>query len=190
MLMGALLFGRKVPRYAWAGVLGGVTPDLPMYVIFGGLKLYGVGNFVIFNLLYFQNWWQLANAVSHSLLMWPALVVMTLLFRRNRSPSVAHWCTAVSVLAASATLHSVIDMLCHREDAHMHFWPLTWWKFVSPVSYWDRNYFGLYFGAFEMTLGAAMALAVMWRYHNWGVRVAASLSLLFYVGVPAYFYLT
>ena len=38
---------------------------------------------------------------------------------------------------ASMAVHCVTDLLVHREDAHAHFFPLSSWRFVSPVSYWD-----------------------------------------------------
>ena len=42
ILMGALLFGRKMPRTAWAGAAGGIAPDVPMLAIVAVL-LAGLG---------------------------------------------------------------------------------------------------------------------------------------------------
>ena len=40
------------------------------------------------------------------------------------------------------TLHAVCDLLLHHDDAHLHFFLLSDWRFRSPVSYWDPNHFG------------------------------------------------
>ena len=50
----------------------------------------------------------------------------------------------------------------HREDAHGHFFPLTDWRFVSPVSYWDPAHLGALGAAIEWVLLAAVSV-VTWR---------------------------
>jgi hypothetical protein len=45
------------------------------------------------------------------------------------------------------------------------FYPLNWYyRFPSPVSYWDRRHYGDIFRVFENTLDAAILLyfAVVW----------------------------
>ncbi len=185
--MGAALLGRKIPALAWAGVAGGLIPDLPMYAIVLALKLSGVPAFLIFNVLYFQNWWQIANAMGHSLIFWPLFGMASWLLRKRTTERVQFWLTFFAILAASATLHSIIDFLCHREDAHMHFWPLSWWKFTSPVSYWNPHYYGRYVSAFEALMGIAMAIYLFRTYSNLFARILLSLAIFCYVAVPAYF---
>jgi hypothetical protein len=185
--MGAALLGRKIPAFAWAGALGGLIPDIPMYAIVITLKLFGVPAFLIFNVIYYQNWWQIANAVGHSLIMWPLLGILCWILRPSASIRAQFWLSFVATLAASATLHSVIDLLCHREDAHMHFWPLTWWKFASPVSYWNPLYYGRYVSALEALMGIAMAVYLFRTYANKFTRILLVLAVICYVAVPAYF---
>jgi LexA-binding, inner membrane-associated putative hydrolase len=187
VIMGAALLGRKVPALAWAGALGGLIPDVPMYAIVLTLKVIGVPAFFIFNVLYFQNWWQIANAIGHSLIMWPLLAILCWLLRQRTSERVQFWLTFIAVLASSATLHSVVDFLCHREDAHMHFWPLTWWKFTSPISYWNPLYFGRYVSVAEAVTGIAMAVYLFRTYANKFTRILLALAVFCYVAVPAYF---
>jgi hypothetical protein len=184
MIMGAVLFGRKLPRHAWAGVAGGIIPDIPMYAIFSALKLYGIPDFIIFSVAYFDWRWQTVNAIGHSLIMWPllALIGWFLASRTN-----AAWPKVIGIIAASATIHSIIDMLCHREDAHMHFWPLTNWKFMSPVSYWNPMYYGQYFLAFEIILGLAMTAILFNLYRHWAIRLLLVLAVVMYLGPPLYF---
>ena len=55
---------------------------------------------------------------------------------------------------ASMTLHCLADLALHREDAHGHLFPLSDWRFTSPVSYWDPAHYGLIFAACELVLVA------------------------------------
>ncbi len=89
--------------------------------------------------------------------------------------------------AGSALLHSVIDFLVHREDAHMQFWPLTEWRFVSPVSYWDPAHYGNWFSLFEAALGLVMAVMLFRRYRNVLARIALAIAILLYASAPAFF---
>ncbi len=158
MLMGAALFGRPLPRFAVAGALGGIVPDLPMFAIVGGLRMAGYDFEQIFGKLYWEHWWQVANAIGHNFLLWGVLTVVSGLMLsanpfRSYDPTsfpgkrpVRPDAALVFAFSGSALLHSVIDFLCHRNDAHMHLWPLTQWRFRSPVSYWDPNHFGNWFG--------------------------------------------
>ena len=88
--------------------------------------------------------------------------------------------SAAVMRSASAT----VDFLVHREDAHAHFWPLTKWKFISPVSYWDANHYGNIVGLIEIGIAAAM-IAVLWRRFksNW-VRLGLGLAIISYVALP------
>jgi LexA-binding, inner membrane-associated putative hydrolase len=190
-LMGAALFGRGVPARAWIGVLGGVLPDIPMLAIVAALKIAGVPNEKVFGEMYWQNWWQVTNAIGHSFLLWGALLILGFAMRGRGSPfaeSADRW-TLLAILAGAALIHSGIDFLCHREDAHMNFWPLSRWKFVSPVSYWDWRHYGRYFAVFETVLGLAMAALLFRQYANWIVRGLLAVAMLAYAAVPAYFIL-
>ena len=72
----------------------------------------------------------------------------------------------------------------------MQFWPFTRWKFLSPVSYWQQDHYGLYVTAFEIVIGIAAAAVLMSRFNNYILRVGLGLAMLLYVAVPAYFILT
>ena len=41
---------------------------------------------------------------------------------------------------SSMLLHVLGDIFLHHDDAHGHFFPLSNWRFMSPVSYWDPNH--------------------------------------------------
>lgn len=189
MIMGAVLFGGKIPKRAWAGVLGGVLPDIPMLAIVASLKLYGVSDFLIFGVLYWAPWWQITNAIAHNFFLWGGLALGTFLMKsRSGLHSLNRWAMAFA-FSASGLLHVTIDFLVHREDAHMQFWPVTAWKFVSPVSYWDRSHYGQYVMVLEIVLGFVLAAILLTRFRNWIVRSFLGVAMVLYVAVPAYFIL-
>ncbi|MEQ8296878.1 MAG: hypothetical protein RIB55_10385 [Nitratireductor sp.] len=210
VLMGAAFFGRPLPRLAWAGAAGGILPDLPMYSFVAVLGLLGYSVSDIFDRLYWEPWWQIANAIGHNFLLWGTLtIVAALAVARSRtapplmsspvsdnaaagSPDGVKggWAALVLAFSASALLHSLIDFLTHRADAHMHFWPLSDWRFRSPVSYWDPDHYGSWFGLFEAALGVALIVVLFRRYRALPLRAGLLVALALYVAVPAFFYLT
>jgi membrane-bound metal-dependent hydrolase YbcI (DUF457 family) len=184
-LMGAVLFGRAVPKRAWTGLLGGVTPDVPMLVIVFTLMTVGIPGQKIFGEMYWENWWQITNAIAHSFLLWGGLLALGLVMRKTSDD---RW-TQLVIFAGSALLHTCIDFFVHREDAHMSFWPLTRFKFMSPVSYYDPAYFGRIFGLFEAVLGVVMAVLLATQFKNWIVRGLLAICLTAYVVMPVIFML-
>ena len=189
IIMGAALFGGKVPKRAWVGALGGVLPDIPMLLIVLGLKLASIPDPIIFGYLYWQDWWQVTNAIAHNFWLWGGLFLVALLLRERlaaTAEAIDHW-SLVMVFSASAFLHVMIDFLVHREDAHMSFWPVTRWKFMSPVSYYDPAHFGGYFSLFEALLGLGLAALLIRRFANTWARGALLFAMLLYVAVPAHF---
>ena len=68
--MGAALFGRLASRLAIAGAIGGLIPDLPMFMIIIGLRVLGFPLSEIFGKIYWKHWWLVSNAVGHSFILW------------------------------------------------------------------------------------------------------------------------
>jgi hypothetical protein len=189
VIMGAVFFGRGIPSKAWAGALGGLIPDMPMFLIVLVLKLNGMPAHQIFSEMYWQNWWQVTNAIGHNLWLWSGLVILGLVNRDRLSTSVRafdNW-TRVSLFAGSALLHTIVDFFCHREDAHMSFWPVTRWKFISPVSYYDWNHYGMWFSLFEVALGLTLSVILFRQYGSRVLRVFLAIAMALYVAVPAFF---
>lgn len=187
ILMGAILFGRPLPRLALAGAAGGLIADIPMFVIVALLRMGGYSFDEIFGRIYWEQWWQVLNAIGHSFLIWGMLTLVAWLVIRRHGAAQAPRAALCFAFAGSALLHSVIDFLVHREDAHMQFWPLTEWRFVSPVSYWDPVHYGNWFSLFEAALGLVMAVMLFRRYRNVLARIALAIAILLYVSAPAFF---
>jgi hypothetical protein len=87
----------------------------------------------------------------------------------------------------AALTHIAGDFPVHVKDAHRHFWPLSDWKFVSPVSYWNPEFHGNIFSIFEMLLGATLSILLFRRFKSWLVRVPLILLFAAYILVPLYF---
>ncbi len=192
VIMGAALFGGRMPKRAWAGALGGVLPDVPMLLIVLTLKLAGVPAHRIFDEMYWQNWWQLTNAIAHNFWLWGGLWLAALAMHQRATASaesIDFW-ALVLVFASSGLLHSCIDFLVHREDAHMSLWPVTRWKFMSPVSYYDPAHYGRIFSLFEALLGIVLSVVLLRRFHATVLRCILALFMALYVAVPVYFILT
>ncbi|MFM9852235.1 MAG: DUF3047 domain-containing protein [Sphingomonadaceae bacterium] len=176
-LIGAYLFGKRDPTLMTAGAVAGMAPDVPMFVIVAALLMVGHSGSEIFGYEYFQPWWQHINGLAHSLIVWPLALVAMLIVRQTQGA--ARWSAILLAVAAAGLAHACIDFLCHREDAHMQFWPLSEWKFRSPVSYYDPAHFGVPMMISEAGLGLFMA----WRLfgvarHRW------SRGLIMVVALP------
>lgn len=178
-LIGAYFFGKRDATLMTTGAIAGMAPDLPMFAIVAALAAAGHSGREIFGHDYFQPWWQHINGVAHSLILWPLLLAAALLARQARPG--ADWPPMLLAAAGAGLTHACVDFLCHREDAHMQFWPLSSWKFVSPVSYYEPAHFGVPAMIVESALGLFLAwrlVALARRRWSRGLIVLASLPYL------------
>ena len=60
---------------------------------------------------------------------------------------------------------------------------------MSPVSYYDRLHYGMYFSLFEAALGIALAIVLFRQFKSLWLRLATAVAMFLYVAVPAYFIL-
>lgn len=157
--LNALLLGRGRFRPHWFAVTAGaLLPDLPM-VGFYLVERFGRGTpeRVIWGQLYFDPSWQSVFDAFNSL----PLIALAALFAWRAGSTVA------LAFLASMALHCLADLPLHREDAHAHFWPLTSWRYLSPVSYWDPRHGGLFFLGAELALVIATPFVLRRRSRAW-----------------------
>ena len=147
----AVLARPAAPRRNRAIVLGALAPDAYMFVFFAWSRIQGWSGEETWNIQYWTEPWQLLGAISNSFILFGALLALALW---RKWPLLIGGCLA-------ALLHLALDLPLHADDAHRHFWPLTDWRFVSPVSYWDPRANGLIGGAIE-TVTALTACAILW----------------------------
>lgn len=133
-------------------LLGAIAPDIPIYIFFIVYSLLlNYSGAILWNDMYFNSSWSIVFTLSHSLLVWPALATLGWYLKRT-------WLRYVSI---SAILHIGVDFLVHTSDAYQHFWPLTDWRFISPVSYWNETEYSAWVTAADSSL-VLLVLTYLW----------------------------
>ncbi|MES2913513.1 MAG: cobalamin biosynthesis protein CobQ [Pseudomonadota bacterium] len=160
MLVGAAVFARPLPPLLLLGALaGGLVPDLPMFVmILWSTRVLGMTDAQVFGELYFSDSWQAIFSIDHGFFVWGGVLALAV-WRGN---------ALLRAFAGSGLLHAAADFLTHNDDARRQFWPVSDWVFQSPVSYWDRRFYGTEFAMFEFGLVLVLTAWLCWRLtHLW-----------------------
>ncbi|MEM9999727.1 MAG: hypothetical protein AAF940_02500 [Pseudomonadota bacterium] len=188
-------------------LLGAFAPDCAIYAMFIWSKIVGIPEAQLWNVGYFSEPMLTYTAVANSAPLYAMITILGIALVRSASaelagPHASHVpvglsrfidpdYTNVAILFGLAALtHVALDFPVHADDAHPHFWPVTDWRFFSPVSYWDSAHYGDYFIFLEALLGAALAVILFRRFSALWVRLITGLMIAAYVLVPAYFILT
>lgn len=171
LIMGAAAFGKPESRaVTWSALAGGLAPDLSLYAM-GGVSIFllQIPPRRVFGELYYSDAWQQVFAFDNSFILWG--LALAIAIWRN-----APWAVA---LCGAAILHLAFDFPLHNSDARMHFWPLSTWKYVSPVSYWEGARGGDIIGMAEVAVVAALTVLLLIRFKDWLLRATfATLALL------------
>ncbi|AXX98906.1 cobalamin biosynthesis protein CobQ [Profundibacter amoris] len=174
MLLGAAVFGRaNHARITAAALLGGLAPDISLYVMAGwALFVQNIPPDVVFGQYYFSREWMQVFAYDNSFILWGALLGFGLWRRKP----------LVIAFAGAAILHLVTDFLLHHDDARPHFWPLSDWVFQSPVSYWDSRYYGRIIAPLELLMDFILCF-ILWQRHRgrWARYVVGGTTAVLFV---------
>ena len=160
-----VLTGRAPPRAQLVVLIGAVLPDAPMFWFYFYQKvLRGRAESFIWDHAYFQAGWQNFFDAFNSIPLFAVGLLASWMLRARL------W----MLLFASLLLHVALDLPLHNDDAHRHFFPLSDWRFTSPVSYWDPRHYGNWFGVIEaVSVLICCALLYQWsRYPASRVLVA------------------
>ena len=136
-----------------------------MFMFFAWSRMQGWSGPETWNVHYWTEPWQTFGAISNSFVIW-ALILALAFWRRT---------PLLLVAATAALIHIAFDFPLHGDDAHRHFWPITDWRFFSPVSYWDPEANGLLGGMIE-TVATFAALIVLWvrfKRRSWRIVFSA-----------------
>ncbi len=169
----AALSRENAPSRNRAIIAGALIPDFSIYVMSVWALATGRMNEDLWQVTYWQEPWQILGAITNSVPL--ALLLLAIgLWRR--------W-TVLSVLAGAMVIHAGLDFPVHADDAHRHFWPVSDWRFHSPLSYWDRDHYGFWGGLLDFTCMFA-GIALLWhRFQARWVRILlgglAALAALF-----------
>ena len=187
LIAGALFARPGMPLRNTAVVIGALVPDLAIYTLFAWSKFAGIPEATVWRQLYWQEPWQTWTAAGNSIPLYLIALLLGVIFLRQASNTwrIGLVLTFVSLAALS---HIAGDMPVHVDDAHRHFWPISDWKFISPISYWHPDHHGDAFGIFEAVLGFALAALLFVRFKVWWVRALLIVMMIAYVAVPFYFY--
>lgn len=153
-----------------AALLGAVAPDISLYLMAGtSLFLMDVPPNVVFDEYYFSPAWQQVFAIDNSFVLWGIALALGMALRKP----------ALVAFTGAALLHLAFDFPLHHDDARAHFWPLSDWVFVSPISYWDRNHYGDIVGPLEALMCIVLCLVLWRRFHGVFARavIAGALAL-------------
>ncbi len=174
LIFAATAFGKPDSRkVTWCAVLGGFLPDLSLYLMAGvSLFLLGISPQRVFGHLYYSDAWQQVFAIDNSFVLW-GIGCGIAIWRK------IDWAVA---LTGAALLHLALDFPLHNHDARLHFWPLSDWKFISPLSYWDHARHGRVVGAIEMALVAGLSVLLLRRFKDLWLRIAFSALALLQLG--------
>ena len=177
----ALLTRSGHPRDNAAVIAGALWPDASIFVLFAWSKLIAnISERALWSDVYWQEPWQTLSALTNSIPLLALLMVFGLALG---------W-RILWLFAAAALAHIALDFPFHASDAHRHLWPITDWRFHSPLSYWEPGRAAGLVRIFEFAITLA-GLVVLWR--RFSGRVVRSLllaGLAGFIAVPLYFSLT
>ncbi len=161
------LLGRK-DRPQWNPLIiwGALIPDLAMFGFYFWLSAAtDIPARQIWDVEYFRPSWQLLFDFFHSIPL--GLLGLSVMLYAQRQ--------GIALLFASIVLHALEDLPVHHDDPHRHFWPLSNFRFESPISYWDPNHYGAIVGTLETGL---MLIASIYVFRRVRSRWAKGLLIL------------
>ena len=99
-------------------------------------------------MLYFQDpWWIAVTSLLHAPLIILLLGYVGHRRRDRRAGARLYW------FALGCGLHSLIDILTHRDDGPVLLFPFEWsYRIPAPISYWDPRYGGRIFAPIELAV--------------------------------------
>lgn len=104
----------------------------------------------MFDTLYFHHpFWIFCYNLLHSALLVSIFFSISILIYKKYSQRL--WFFLLWFFGA-CMLHIFLDFPLHHDDGPMLFYPLSDYRFMSPVSYWDSKHYGNYFAIFELFL--------------------------------------
>lgn len=152
-------------------VIGALLPDLPIVVFYAYQKLWrGMPEDWIWSQGYRLSSWQAFFDVFNSL---PLILIGLLAARALGS-------IRLTAFFASMGIHVLGDLPLHHDDAHRHLFPVSDWRFESPVSYWDPAHYGLFVAPFEALLVFAGGLFLIRRHSARRMRLSIAGLIGFY----------
>lgn len=159
-------------RCTSALVFGSILPDLPftiltviywVYYQFWGTVPSDVSTmeYLHFDIFFRDPIWIISHNFFHSLVIGLVLFAVGYI-NRNR-----YWGKWLMWLMVGTLIHTVIDIVTHHSDGPLFLLPLSWsYRFESPVSYWETDYFGEQFRVFEYLFDGLLLIYLIRTFFN------------------------
>ncbi|HEY9299002.1 MAG TPA: hypothetical protein VIQ31_22130 [Phormidium sp.] len=159
-------------------VTGGILPDIPIFLFYFWAKYIArLPEATIWSKAYYEPFVQNIVALFHSI---PLAGIGWLIAYYLGPP-------CVQILFISTILHSLGDLPVHNDDAHRHFFPFSNYRFISPISYWDRKHYGSIVSLVEMLLVLLSTYRVFGFVNSYAGKGLLILVNAFYWAGPVYF---
>ncbi len=160
----------------WAVFIGSLLPDAAVWLWWPWQTL--VKNEPqrrIWDELYFEPQMQLIIAPFNSAPLLTLIAVVGWIFRKTKLGLIA------LMGALAGLIHIATDIPVHSHDAYRHFWPLSDWRFHSPLSYYEADKHAAWVSSLEGLL-AIICIVVLWRRFtvDW-VRIMLMIITVLYV---------
>ncbi len=170
----AILGRKENAKYALPLVIGAVLPDIPIYLYYLYQKfVLKMPEIFIWGIGYYLPEWQTLFNTFHSF-----IIIFLLYFLADELKK--EW---FKTLFAGMILHSMFDFPVHSEDAHAHFFPVSGWKFESPVSYWNPEHYGIIGAGAEIVLVLAASIFALKTYaQKWVRYLLYGINILYLLG--------
>ncbi|MGL5065070.1 MAG: hypothetical protein ACRC62_34305 [Microcoleus sp.] len=176
----AILGKTQHPELNLLIVTGGILPDIPIFLFYFWAKYIArLPSDTIWSKTYFEPAVQNIVALFHSIPLAAIGLLIAYYFG---------W-QSVQIMFLSMILHSLGDLPVHNDDAHRHFFPFSNYRFISPLSYWDRNHYGSIVSFVEMLLVLLSTFRVFDWVHSYFGKGLLVLVNCFYLTMYVIFYL-
>jgi hypothetical protein len=149
----AILGRKKYPERNWPLVLGSLLPDLPMiFYFFAMVFIHGrwdAASRATLNEYHFRQFWVDA---AHSIPIALAGLLLCLVLKSRFG----------LYFFAAMGLHNLEDLPLHAEYSHRHFFPLSDYRFFSPISYADPHYHAAVVAPLEWAV-IVFCVCLLWK---------------------------
>lgn len=144
------------PRNFWV-LAGALIPDIAIF-LWAPWQRWGLGRDwgAIWSQHYFDAPMQTLIALFNSVPIYGALLAIAWWQRRTV------WGQWVGVFCLAALIHIALDAPVHGHDAYRHFWPLSDWRFHSPLSYWEGDLHARWVSLVEAAI-VLISVVILWR---------------------------
>ena len=185
----ALLSKRGDRKRNWAVALGSIIPDVAIYLWAPYQRFVnGVSGEKLWRELYFAEPMQNLIAYFNSIPIYGALAILGYVMRAKT------WGKLMLFFALAALTHMATDLPVHNHDAYRHFWPLSDWRFISPLSYYESEHHAGWVMVVELAIWVTSSIVLWKRFpHRWVKAVIIglplsliSIALLFLFGILSF----